>query len=264
MDGASAGAPGAARALARPCHVGPDEQSAEEELAKLWAWGQDRGYTPTGAAQEAGGYDRRPAVAVDPRLAAQQRLIFSGRRGGKRLTIGLAPLAAFLTGVPIAIFLAGARSAAHSSRGLVALAVGLVLWVLVFGSLRSRTMVDAQSFHVRFLRWRHAPWPPSRSDLFILLSHSGRRIVSANAMLLLGDGGHMTLHGLQTGGVDPAGPLRVLRWVDQVWAWGELHGAARDDGAYHVHRADAVEQARASSADRLARMLAAPPSRVGG
>ncbi|MCL3777380.1 MULTISPECIES: hypothetical protein [unclassified Actinomyces] len=246
-------------ALARPTVTVLEDPDAVQEATDLWQWGVSRGYVnpaeePRGAAEApraAGTATAGTALApsdhlglstagpgavgspLDPALHQAQALhlrAWDSARGA--LTVLLTVLGLILTAV-IATLLSPGSAAEAVGAGVALLFFGpLTALVLVLAS--GTTTIDAEGFHVRRLGRLgrvDAPWPRSRSDLYVHVATSGRSGSTGTCVLLLPDGRPLMLPGTG-GGRGAGGALRAWETSERIWAWGVSHGLARDDGAY--------------------------------
>lgn len=243
-------------ALARPVLSWGGCPSADQEAVDLWDWAEQRGYLgsaprPSAAADAGAGSGVAPTWTghVDPAVLRQEALHLSAWRSSRGFFSGILSL--------LGLVLAGVVISFLNPKNDIDL-VRAVFGFLFFGSLalvvlvaaRSTTTIDVEGFHVRGLGRVDAPWPRSRSDLYVQVASTGRRSSDGVCVLVRPDGRAMTLPG-STGGRGEGGALRAWELSENIWAWGVAHGVAEDDGGYHPCTNRAMEERRRRSVEYL-------------
>ena len=257
------------RALARESPDAGRPGRAEAELDDLWQWGAARGCIASAGAwtdgadgpgdplceDEAGEDERAPGAGAstgsggaDPRVPGHERLFFTNWTMSWFGTAVMGAVAlVFTVGPVIHVLTADSRTTADQIGDVATLLTGLCIGYYVISASREPTVVDRDGFHVCSLTWRHLPWPASRSDLFVHITQLSNAAVG-RVFLRLDDGGALPLPGLSAHSPEVSDLLPLADDLDEIWAWGEFHGAARDDGAHHPVASETLEDERVRSA----------------
>ena len=227
-------------ALARPRVTVLEDPDADQEAEDLWQWGVSRGCVkqPAGAPGGAGTDGTGPAgpldpSPLDPALHQAEALRLRAWDASRGAYVVILTVLGLILAAIIAV-LGSLDSEADAVGAGLALLFSGSLTVLVLVLAAGRTTIDAEGFHVRRLGRLgrvDAPWPRSRSDLYVHVISSGRSGSGGACVLLLPDGRPLTLPGTSSG-TRAGGALRAWRTCERIWAWGVSHGLARDDGGY--------------------------------